>query len=853
MSDAIHATATEAHDHGLSVIPIKTDGSKAPSLTRWKPYQEALSTLDDIDRWFADDHEATGLGLVTGTVSGNLELFEFDDGDVRDRFLAQVEGAGLTDIVCRVMTGYREQTPRGGEHWLYYVDGGGARTTLLAGRPDVNEQGKPYTKALIETKGEGGYVVIAPSHGGVHPSKLPYRLITGGFASIATLTPAERDVLWSLARTFDEQEQRLHRVPSPSLQEERSWLVRPGDAFAAAVDWPAILEPYGWEAVRHQGETILWRRPGGYPGGWGASTNYGGSDLLYVWTSSAPPFEPGRAYGKFAAYTLLNHDGDFRAAAQALADQGYGEHAPTPHQEGPASPGSASSLPAQLTRAAEQVPVPPFPVDALPQVVRAFVEAGAASLGCPVDFVAIPLLVFCGAVAGTSRKMQLKPGFEVLPILWAAVIGRPGAVKTPALNLSRQFLDILQREAWERYEEQLAEWTAQDKEERGPKPLPEHFFATDTTTQGVAFALTSSRGISLIHDELAGWVNSFDAYHKAGDRQFWLSAWSAQPLKPNRRTGDPIFVAEPVVGVTGGIQPDVLSDLLGEAKRDDGFLPRLWLVWPDAPIAWWSDTTVPESVTRAMLSLIQQLRLKGDSVVISTLSPAAYAAWKDWYNDNQRLTAELTGIAAGWAAKAPTHLARIVLLLHLLGDPGNHAGRVDVVTLQHGIAIVEYLRAHLGRVLPVFGALPPTRGSGVAARIERILRLASPEWISRTKLSDELGGHEEAAAIQAALTELAGSGLVESRQVPTGGRTREEWRWLTDDNTRGRTEKRKKVPDETLFPSSSVLPQDTEPPVEPDPTLLPSSSVFPQASLFAEEFHGDEAEGDDWESWEVPE
>jgi hypothetical protein len=444
----------------------------------------------------------------------------------------------------------------------------------------------------------------------------------------------------------------------------------------------------------------------------------------------------------------------------------------------------------------------------------------------------IPLLVFCGAVAGTSRKLQLKPGFEVLPILWAAVIGRPGAIKTPALNLSRQFLDTLQREAWDRYEEQLAEWTAADKEERGPKPLPEHFFATDTTTQGVAFALTSSRGIALIHDELAGWVNSFDAFHKAGDRQFWLSAWSAQPLKPNRRTGDPIFVAEPVVGVTGGIQPDVLSDLLGEAKRDDGFLPRLWLVWPDAPIAWWSDTTVPESVTRAMLSLIRQLRLKGDRVVISTLSPEAYAAWKGWYNDNQRLTAELSGIAAGWAAKAPTHLARIVLLLHLLGDPDNHAGRVDVVTLQHGIAIVEYLRAHLKRVLPVFGALPPTHGSGLPLRIERILRLAAPEWVSRTDISDRLGGHEEAAAIQAALTELADSGLVEKQLVPTTGRSREEWRWKRNEHPCGNTEKRKKVPDETLFPSSSV---------------------FPHASLFAEEFHADQAEGDEWESWEVPE
>jgi hypothetical protein len=254
-----------------------------------------------------------------------------------------------------------------------------------------------------------------------------------------------------------------------------------------------------------------------------------------------------------------------------------------------------------------------------------------------------------------------------------------------------------------------------------------------------------------------------------------------------------------------------------------------------------------------MLALIRQLRLKEESVVISTLSPAAYAAWKTWYDDNQHLTGELSGIAAGWAAKAPTHLARIVLLLHLLSDPGNHAGRVDLVTLQHGIAIVEYLRAHLTRVLPVFGATPPTRGSGLPTRIERILRLASPEWVSRTELSDQLGGHEEAAAIQTALTDLADAGQITKQLVPTGGRSREEWRWQGDEQASGNTEKRKKAPDETLFPSSSVFPQHTETSEDPDPTLLPSFSVFPQASLFADDSHPDDAEGDEWEVWEVTE
>ena len=36
------------------------------------------------------------------------------------------------------------------------------------------------------------------------------------------------------------------------------------------------------------------------------------------------PFEPRQAYTKFSVFTLLQHQGDYRAAARALADQGYG-------------------------------------------------------------------------------------------------------------------------------------------------------------------------------------------------------------------------------------------------------------------------------------------------------------------------------------------------------------------------------------------------------------------------------------------------------------------------------------------------------------------------------------------------
>jgi putative DNA primase/helicase len=192
--------------------------------------------------------------------------------------------------------------------------------TKLAARPPAPGSEDKSNKVLIETRGEGGYAIVAPSCGPIHPSRKPYRLLSGGLETIAVLTPEEKDDLWDLARSLDE-------IP-PKLVEDRrggarpSQGTRPGDDFAATVSWPEILEPHGWKLSGRNGEKSSWTRPG-KARGMSASTNHAGFDLLYVFSTSTA-FEAGRGYSKFTAYTVLNHDGDFEAAAAELGRQGFG-------------------------------------------------------------------------------------------------------------------------------------------------------------------------------------------------------------------------------------------------------------------------------------------------------------------------------------------------------------------------------------------------------------------------------------------------------------------------------------------------------------------------------------------------
>jgi hypothetical protein len=77
--------------------------------------------------------------------------------------------------------------------------------------------------------------------------------------------------------------------------------VRPGDDFNQRAKWTDVLEPHGWTHVYQKGDVDHWAKPGKQHRGWSATSNHGGSDLLYVFTTSTE-FDSERSYSKFGAY-----------------------------------------------------------------------------------------------------------------------------------------------------------------------------------------------------------------------------------------------------------------------------------------------------------------------------------------------------------------------------------------------------------------------------------------------------------------------------------------------------------------------------------------------------------------------
>jgi putative DNA primase/helicase len=340
---ATRDAAFAAYAAGLSVLPPRGPTAppphrKAPIGTTWKQYQCKRATEYQLRNWYGNG-ERTWFGTVCGAISRNLEGFDFDERQAYAEFLAKASACGLGPLVTRIEAGYCEDTPNG-VHWLYRCEAvaGSQELARRYKHPDeftekecqeekeARERGKEFKpiQVKIETRGEGGYIVLAPTVG-LHDNGAAYVLRCGGFDSIVTITPEEREQLFGLARDLDEIGDRItynpHEHSSPSGDE-----FLPGTDFNERASWAEILEPSGWKNTGHHGGLDYWLRPG-KEGRVGCSATTGvrpeGANLLHVFTSSTAFAQSGN-YTKFAAYAVIEHNGDFKAAAKALREEGYG-------------------------------------------------------------------------------------------------------------------------------------------------------------------------------------------------------------------------------------------------------------------------------------------------------------------------------------------------------------------------------------------------------------------------------------------------------------------------------------------------------------------------------------------------
>ena len=155
---------------GLNVIPLKPR-SKEP-LIQWGELQQRKATDDELKRWFSRGD--VNVGIVCGSVSGNLAVLDFESLESFERFFGRKpeDLAGET-IVVRTSRGYH----------AYF----------RSGKPIESFK---VRELQLDVKGEGSYVAAPPS---IHPSGSRYEFI-GDPWSLDDVSSIDDLDLWILRR-----------------------------------------------------------------------------------------------------------------------------------------------------------------------------------------------------------------------------------------------------------------------------------------------------------------------------------------------------------------------------------------------------------------------------------------------------------------------------------------------------------------------------------------------------------------------------------------------------------------------------------------------------------------------------
>jgi hypothetical protein len=301
---------------GISIVPCNL-ANKKPTI-RWKRLQSKIAEATDVRAWFKSE-KVTAIAVICGEVSGNLEVLDFDYTDNWQRWIDTVKKKSPT-LLDRVALA---RSKSGGYHIFYRCPQPAGNQKLAQGmRLDrKDDKARELTRqTLIETRGEGGYVIVTPTHG--------YSMEYGNLLDLLEISQEDRDTLLDSARLFHEfadedEEQRPEPVAKPKPAPGSD--VPPGEDYAATDHFREVLKKHGWQMVKAYSGKEDWVRPGKKKAdGISATWNYQDSNFFYVFSTNAQPFDAGRGYNPFSIYAMLEHGSDFKAAARELGQAGYG-------------------------------------------------------------------------------------------------------------------------------------------------------------------------------------------------------------------------------------------------------------------------------------------------------------------------------------------------------------------------------------------------------------------------------------------------------------------------------------------------------------------------------------------------
>lgn len=399
-------------------------------------------------------------------------------------------------------------------------------------------------------------------------------------------------------------------------------------------------------------------------------------------------------------------------------------------------------------------PVEPFDFKLLPEDLRPWAEDICERMQCPPDYVGVAMMVGLATVIG--RRIGIRPqsltDWTEVPNLWGMIVGRPGAMKSPAIEAALSPLHHLGDIANQNYQEEFDEFRIKAKAskihseeaekraraeikktpdadiskflnvEEAEEPRLKRYIVNDSSAAALGEIHRHNQNGLLVHrDELVSLLKSLDRDDNAEARGFYLTGWNGNSSYTFDRIGRGLNLHIPAIclSMLGGTQPGRISEYVNNAIKggsaDDGLMQRFGLlVWPDVEGKWINVDRQPDNeAKRKAFEVFERL---------AAMQPEQYGAKQDtnWNGEPAgipflRFLQEAGEAFLEWRTKLETrlrsselhpamesHLAKyrklvpgLSLIIHL-AEGG--VGDVSLNATIKALAWSEYLESHARRV-----------------------------------------------------------------------------------------------------------------------------------------------------------
>ena len=616
----------------FSVITIGDD--KRPNFP-WKEQQTTKLTQDKflqnlrykggITKKDGTQLPATvGIGVVTGfdfLECVDVDTKVFSTQHEKDEFWNEYYQTLKDNIVDFEEKFAVYQTKSGGFHILY-------KSKRVQGNTKVASL-KGHKEAVIETRGNGGYIFLYPEK----------KYAKKSYFEVEFISDLDREILWAVSKSYNHiEEQPEAPKKEPKIYQEGE--VTPWDDFNSKVDiWDVISSdftiPHGGQKKKH----YLVKRHGGTSPHSGYVFKDSGCLFLFS-TGTCYPHE--KLISPFSAYAYKHHNGDFKQASKDLYEQGFGTRLQKKIDE----------IKPKIKEDKPVIQTTEFPLEIFPQEIQHYLKECSTKLDSNIEFMGVSMLWLISVIIGNAYEVEVKRGWIENGVVWIAVVGKAGIGKTPSINNvifplmklnSKEIKRFIQETEKYLYYEGLSK---KEKEEypEVQKPKKTQFIANDITLEAlVDLHQESDNSVGVFKDELAGWLKDMNKYRAGSDLEFWLSCWSGKSVSMNRKTAKSSFVEKPFIPVLGGIQPSIFNAFSTEENKDNGFMDRMLLSFPDATVENYNDEELDYNLIKWYSDSIQRffdvIRLnllrneEGDIVPTRVLfSSEAKQEWKRIFN-----------------------------------------------------------------------------------------------------------------------------------------------------------------------------------------------------------------------------